>query len=240
MNLGDVLDFINFIINKEQSGKFISPREFTLMLRHANYKFFKKYFDVPEEYQVGQPLSRIQWEITAVAKKKLRRFMVALDSTGVSIDSEGFFTIPLDMFFYDFFSSTTGVGRFVKGYEFDSILHNSITFPTQKRPIATIKGLEVKFAPADIIIDTFNYLRYPEEPNFDFYVDVNDNVIYLEPGQTSPPTGTPPSHLSESVELDWDVECIWDIIQYILEDVGLGINRAEVIQYANNRQTTGT
>jgi len=240
MTLNDVLDFINFIINKEQSGKFISPWEFTLMLRNASYKYFKRYFDVPEEYQVGQPLSRIQWEITSVAKKKLRRFMVTLGADDVTIDDDGFYEVPEDMFFYDYFSSSTGVGRFVKGYEFDSIENNSVTFPTEKRPIATVRGDSIQFSPATITIGTFSYLRYPDEPYYDYYVDENDNLIYLAPDDTSPSTGTPPNHASESVELDWDVECIWDIIQYILEDVGIGINRAEVIQYATNRKTTGT
>lgn len=243
MNLQEVFDFINFIINKEQSGKFISPEEFTLLLRNNSIKFFKKYYDVPEEYQVGQPLSRIQWEITIAAKKRLQRFMItasAANGNALTVDSDGFADLPDDIFYYDYFNTDLGVGRIVKGYEFDSISQNPITFPTDKRPIATIRNTKIQFLPTNLTNLQFHYLRYPNEPNYDYYIDQNDNVIYLAPGETSPPTGTPPNKPSESVELDWDTESVWDIIQYILEDVGIGVDRGDVIQYANNKQVKGT
>ncbi len=238
MNLQDVFDFINFIINKEQSGKYITPREFTLLLRNASLVFFKRYYDVPEEYQVGQPLSRIQWELTTAAKKKLKRFMAISDTLP---DSDGYLTSPSNMFYPDYFSTSTGVGRFVKGYEFDSILTNPVTFPTEKRAIATERSNTViEFAPKDLSVLNFHYLRIPNEPTYDFYIDADDNIVYLRPDETSPSTGaTPANKASESVELDWDIECIWDIIQIILENVGIAINRGEVIQYANTKQTKG-
>lgn len=236
MNLQDVFDFINFIINKEQSGKYITPREFTLLLRHANFKYFKKYYDVPEEYQVGQPLSRIQWELTTTAKKRLARFMTSAtvvygdvpqtpDATTIYIDTNGVGTYPTNMFYYDFFATASGIGRFVKSYEFESIKTNPVTFPTASRPIATWREQQIHFASGDAQITQFHYLRYPNTPNYAFTVSAADVVTY-DP--------------DNSTELDWDEESIWDIIQMILEDAGMGIDRAEVIQYANNRITKGT
>lgn len=243
MNLQELFDFINFIINKEQSGKCITPSQYTLVLRKANYSFFKKYFDVPEEYQVGMPMSRIQWEITDVTKEKLSRFMVALDAANANPLglTSGFATKPTDMFFTDYFTSPSGgVGSFRKGYQFDSQKINCVTAPTEKHPIATIRGGNIEFAPSSMETVNFYYLRRPLDPNYDFYLDEDDNIIYLPPGETSPTTGTPADHDSESVELDWNVDCIWDIVEIILEDVGVGINRGEIVQYANQKQVKGT
>ena len=242
MNLQDLLDFLNFIINKEQSGRFISPREFTLLLREANYKFFKKYFDVPEEYQIGNPMSRIEWELTDVVKEKLSRFMTELSfkNNNPLAVSNGIAQKPADMFFEDYFASSSGLGRILKGYEFEKISRNPVTGPTEDYPIATIKSNTIQVAPETITAISFHYLRRPEEPNFDYYVDENDNIIYLEPGETSPTTGNPANHPSESVELDWDVDCIWDIAYIILENMGIGINREQVIQYAQTKQIKGT
>lgn len=243
MTLQEILDFIYFIINKEQSGKFIKPDEFTGLLRSANYKFFKKYFGVPEEYQIGVPMSRIEWEITDVIKEKLSRFMVSLDeANGNALEvMNGFATKPSDMFFADYFTSPSGhPGSFRKGYQFDSQKQNPVTSPTERNPIATVRADMIEFAPDTMANVNFYYLRRPNEPKYDFYVDTNDNVVYLAPGETSPSDGTPANHVSTSVELDWDIDCIWDIIEIILEDVGIGINRAEVIQYANQKQIKGT
>jgi hypothetical protein len=241
MNLQELLDFINFIINKEQSGKYVSPSQYTLLLISGSYKFFKKYFDVPEEYQIGMPMSRIQWEITDVVREKLSRFWVAMDSVNALTLTQGFAEKPTNMFFTDYFTSPTGgVGSFRKGYQFDSQKNNVVTSPTEVNPIGTIRGGNLEFAPSSMETVNFYYLRRPLDPYFDFYVDDNDNVIYLKPGETSPASGaTPASHASLSVELDWDIDCILDIIEIILEDIGVGINRSEIVQYANQKQVKG-
>lgn len=235
MNLRDVFDFINFIINKEQSGKYISAREFSLLLQHASLKYFKRYFDVPEEYQVGQPLSRIQWELTTTAKKKLTRFFKSASVTITNSQAN----YPSDIFYVDYFTTSTGVGRILKGYQFDSIKNNPITMPTEKRAIATLRDNHIEFAPSSLSSVMLHYLAYPDTPNYMTYVDTNDNEVYLPPGQMSPADGTPANTLSTSVELDWDIESVWDIIQIILEDVGIGVDRADVIQYANTKQIKG-
>lgn len=243
MNLQDVFDFINFIINKEISGKFISPREFTLLLQNNSFKYFKKFYDVPEEYQVGAPLSRIQWELTTTAKKKLQRFQVTAsqaNGNALTVDANGYANMPSDIFYVDYFNNDQGVGRIVKAHVFDDIKTNPITSPTKRDPIATIKQNRLQFAPQPDNTLEFHYLKYPATPNFDFYTDTNDNVVYLPPGTTSPADGTPANHTSTSVELDWDDESIWDIIDYMLDDIGMGVDRADVVQFANTNQAKGT
>ena len=242
MNLQEIYDFIGFIINKEQSGKYISPNEFTSLLRAANYRFFKKYFDVPEEYQVGMPISRIQWELTDTVKRKLSRFMESNDeANGNALAvTNGFATLPTDMFFHDYFASSKGLGRILKGYQFNSIKNNPVTFPTEDRPIATVRNnTTIEIAPNTLTKVDFYYLRRPKDPKYDFYVSAQGKTVYLAPGETSPSTGVPANKASESVELDWDQDCIWDIIALILEDVGMSITRGEVVQYANQKQATG-
>ena len=243
MNLQDIFNYINFIINKEMSGKFISPNEFTLLLQNNSFKYFKKFYDVPEEYQVGAPLSRIQWELTTTAKKKLQRFQVTRSTTNgnaLAFDPLGFSSIPDDVFYIDYFNNDTGVGRFIKAHVFDSVRTNPITMPTKKYPVGTIKSNRLQFNPVPDDTFEFHYLRYPEVPFYDFYTDANDVVHYLAPNETSPADATPANKASESVELDWDDESVWDIIDYILDDIGMGIDRPDVVQFANQSQVKGT
>lgn len=242
MNLQELLDFLNFIINKEQSGRFINPKEYTRVLQRSSYTFFKKYFDVPEEYQVGMPQSRIQWEITDTVKEKLSRFMVQMDLANANRLqlTNGFATKPTDMFYMDYFISPEGgVGRLRKGYQMDKAKQSRLVPPTTAKPVATERGDRFEFAPNTMAEVDFYYLRRPNDPVFDYYLDQNDNIIYLPPGQTSPSTGNPANHVSTSVELDWDVDCIWDIAQIILQDFGIGINRAEIVQYATQKESRG-
>jgi len=241
MNLFDLLDFINFIINKEQSGKHIDPQQFTLLLKRANYKFFKKYFGVPEEYRPGMAMASIQWEITDTIKDKLSKFMVSMDDDGGNpmVLTNGRAAKPADYFFRDYFSTTTGTGRFLKGYQFSNSLKNSVTFPTEKNPIGKLEGDQFVFAPNTLNKVNFYYLRRPLDPFFDSYLDEDDNMVYLAPGETSPGTAIPPNKLSESIELEWDQDCLHDIVEYILQDIGVGINRNDIAQYAQQNKTLG-
>lgn len=235
MNLQEFLIFLNYIINKEQSGKFISPNEYSLLLQRGSLKYFKKYFDVPEEYQIGMPMSRIQYEITDTVKKKMARFMKSATKDDLGMGWSNVANIPTDLFQFDFFEYTNGVGRQVKGYQYKKLINSSIKAPTESKPIMAIINNQMNFNPRPDDGFLFHYLRYPNTPNYDFYVDDNDNIIYLPPGSTVPQD----NRASTSVELDWDIESIWDIAELILQDIGMSINRGEVIQYANQRETEG-
>lgn len=71
INVNEVKQYIEFLSRKSQSGGVFTPNEFNLVLPKVVFDIVRKYYGVPEEYQVGHPEPRIAADNTQLVRDYL-------------------------------------------------------------------------------------------------------------------------------------------------------------------------
>jgi len=236
MNLQELLDYINFVANKDQRGGTLKPAKYNTALASANIKLFLTELGLEEQYQPGMPMPRRVWEITQNITEALRRFKIYMGEAGtmpLQVNSDGWGTLPKN---YAYPSALRY--RYVKkdkttrdipvdvltDKEASDRLQSIITTPTLRYPIAIFHDDHIQFYPKNIQFVQFIYLRLPVQPVYGFSVDANDNVVYV------PATST---------ELEWGDEYHYRIANIILDEWSTSIKDAEVAQFAEKNKIRG-
>jgi len=263
MNLGQILRIINYIANKEQSGNTLTQGELNDILPKSNLELFKKKIGLPEEYKVSVPTSRIAYEVTQRLTGDVQPFKTLMGdtTTPLMVDANGYAVIPSDYYYvsyigYNLVTNTASCGVGIEEEDVDILtdaqwrarLSNSITAPTKKHPIANFGNGTIRFRPRDLQRVEFAYLRYPTTPYYDYYIDAYDEYIFLpadsthtllegQEGSAGQPVGTTVTSLT--VELEWDDVCKLEIINFILDDIGINLREGQLEQYAQVEQVQG-
>jgi len=71
ININEVKEYVEFLARKYQSGGSFTPKQFNLVVPNVVRDIVRKYYGVPEEYQVGNPQPHIAYEITSLVKDYL-------------------------------------------------------------------------------------------------------------------------------------------------------------------------
>lgn len=256
MNNASILALIQYIANKEQTGNTVSPTEFTSILQVATLKHLKRKIGLPEEYRVGMPVPRQQFEATKKLTddiSQLKVWMGSPDLMPLQIDSDGIATIPTDFYYPSSLSYKHAenvdcepvikkrVIEVLTDAQWDEILNHSIRPPSYKYPVCNFQNGFIRFAPTDLKFADFVYIRFPLIPVYDYYFDSNGAYVYLPQGSThtllageegsqGQTTGTVVS-LSQEVEFD-DTNKI-DIAGLILQMIGINLREGQLFQYAD-------
>lgn len=72
--VNEVYRYIDFLAKKSQTGGTFTPDEFNLALPFVTNDMFRKYYGVPEEYQVGHPEPHIGADNTQLVRDYLSTF----------------------------------------------------------------------------------------------------------------------------------------------------------------------
>jgi hypothetical protein len=257
VNNYNLLSFINYCANKEQSGNTISPVEFTQLLQVCNLKYFKKKVGVPEEYQPGMPLPRQQFEITQSNSDSLspfKKFMGEYNTDPLYIDANGYSPLPDDYFYHSACSFLDAVNnpdcsptikpRIVEvltDAQWDAVTSSVIRPPSRKYPVMNYQSHFIRFAPIDLGQVQFIFLRYPTNPYYDYFIDSNGAYIYLEegeshtlqPGEEGSAGQTSGIVVSLSKELEWNEVGKLDIANLVLQHIGINLREGQLFQYAD-------
>jgi hypothetical protein len=92
INVNEVYQYIEFLSRKAQSGGTFTPNEFNLVLPRVVKDLFRKYYGVPEEYQVGHPEPHIGADNTQLVRDYLSVFL----TTKTHNVTDGTFPNPAD------------------------------------------------------------------------------------------------------------------------------------------------
>jgi hypothetical protein len=118
--------------------------------------------------------------------------------------------------------------------------HDALTIPTEDYPIGKLSGDYLYIAPREVEDVVLFYLRKPTDPVFDYYIDVNLNIVpmavssshTLGTGEVYRDGTTTGSKTSTTVELEWeDIDQI-KILHRILAKLGVSMDEQLVAQYA--------
>lgn len=189
-DIDETYRWLEFLVNSKQSGKF-TPDSFNLGCKVVNLEYFNQESGLEEEYQVGNPHARIEWQQTAKITDNNRNFLVEKDISKVGL----YFPLPSD---YGAFSSyefgyifnppgcanatrENTVMEIVTDGELRTRLNNPIKKPTLKRSIGAYYQQGIRPWPEEITLLHITYLRLPVPP-FRNYTLVNDQDIYNPTG----------------------------------------------------------
>jgi hypothetical protein len=209
MNLQELLNYVNFIINKNQSGNVVSPAEYTNLLQRASTEYQHKLL---QDYEINQRITN-----------SIRRFKV--DSNVIQIiNGQG--TLPSDFLYTSGTVIKYKINKnplifktidLVTDAEYDTRITSSIEMPTMKNPIAKLVGSHIIVRPKTIKTIFLSYLRIAESPVYAYTLDSNDNIVYST---------------TNSTELDFEEHDKIKIAGIILSWMGLNLREGEMAQYA--------
>lgn len=236
MNLGELIDLAGFIAKDKNPDFQLSPNEFNLLLKVNNIRHFKEKIGLPEQYQPGRPLPKQVPEITRKVATDLQPFKVYMGSgTGANATplpvEDGFAAIPDDYYYHlsmNYKWIKNGVAHKrpvdeVDDLEWQQRHDNPLTKGTKRNPICNYQATEIRFQPEEIMYVEFTYYRLPNEPNL---------VMKYSSGYAE-------YDASNSTELEWDDVNQIDILHKVMSDLGFSMEKAEVVQYAEQHKAQG-
>lgn len=235
MNVSEILQFVNFRLNKEQSGRSMTEDQYNLILKVINIEYIKWKYGLPEEYQPGRPIPRQYWEATQKISDDMRWAKVKMggvEGPQMIIDSNGIATVPSDYLHYSSIWHNYLVnGKAPKTYPvevlFDDQVGDRITHPvkgpTEKYPFCCFYNNYIEFWPKTLGRVEFTYIKVPRTPVYAYTV-VNDEPVY---------------DASNSVQLEWPVDCHSDIANLIVSLASQNLRDSFMYQSAEQRKERG-
>ena len=215
MNNFDLYNLLNFIVNQDVYAQAIRPPDFDLELKAKNVRQLRKRIGLPETYIPGSANEGAG--VTRVGDKDLLPFLVEKEYTPanqiVTVDADWYYIL-------DWYTVSSITSDLISLEEISNRLRNYITRPTATHPFAYIVPQGLKVYPAGLTDKvTVLFYRQPVTPVF-LIKDVTETaleVVYDE---------------DNSVELEWDDGNKLDILNMILQDMGLNLERQDVLQAA--------
>lgn len=220
MDLKQILDTLNYICNKEQSGTTLTDLQYNQLLPICSVELFE------QEYK--------KFEETQTITEALMPFKVWLGQNGtlpLQVDSHGYATIPSDYAHYSSLlfrqvlnnADCTQSIKYRKidvltDQQWDARLGDSVKMPTMKFPVCNFQNAFIRFAPANLQFVDFVYLKNPSTPYYATTQDtLTDESVY---------------DAANSVQLEWDGAGQLQIMSLILEKIGINLKEQGITQYA--------
>lgn len=231
MKLFEQWNLVNYIANKDYQGNVITPDQFAELAKVVNLDLFKVKMGLPEEYQLGAPLSRQYLDATQRLTDETRFLKKRVSAQTIT---GGMISFPSDYFLFD--AMRYGMQRTVDGTaevlwktvemikedEYSDRAGNWTKRPTTKFPVCVTRNDGIYVYPTSIPQVDFNYIRYPADPVFDYTVQTG----YIEEG-------------ASPVEYEWPSHLHMDLTRMILGYIGINIREQQLQQYAEQHKQEG-
>lgn len=232
MTLFEIYEFIEYIINKDYNGNVLSPDQYGKLIVSANIDLFKKKMGLPEDFQLGTPISREYIDAnkmhTADTMHLKVREATQSVTTGVIAYPAGYCVD--DAIRYTYQRNVDGapvniikVVEALSEAQYGDRAGNWTKKPSTKNPVYVVRNDGIHIYPATITVVDFNYYKYPTTPVF-VYVQETGYITYNESGST---------------EFDWPERLHMDLVRIILGYVSINIREAQLVEYAEAKKKEG-
>lgn len=240
-NIWDIYQFVNFRLNKDQSGRVFTPEEFNMACGFADYELMKLKYGLPEQYRPGMPIPSQGWEITQEitdALSHLKVYMGGRSEAQLFLDKDGYANFPENYLHY---SSLAYVDyeykcgdeeqdeirvpiEVIKDGDWDTRISDVLTKPTMEYPICRFNSGYMEFRPRKLGSVDFTYLRKPNPAVLGYTIDANYNIVYNEADSTQP---------------DWPEQMYNEFAIILYNWMAVNIKSQVNIQDAQNRKIQG-
>jgi hypothetical protein len=123
--------------------------------------------------------------------------------------------------------------------EWSETISSTALAPQTWCPVLNVFNGVLRIFPTSITSYTLSYLKVPDTPFFDYYIDANDNIQYLTVGQAYTlqanevyRDGTTSGTVNSiSAELSYPEQDRVDVLYKILQKLGVSLNEQDALQY---------
>ncbi len=227
-SINQVKEYTQYLVRKNNSA-LLSPEQFNLIINRASKSTFVERVGNPHQYQPGNPVPQMGFQITQKITEDLKVFQ---ENANLILNSQGRANYPSDLAYTipGLFYATVKNGNKIfvpieiidkdkEGY----VLSSLIVAPTRTDPVAIFESTYIQVYPAGISNIKFPYIRYPKEAKW-AYTTVNNRPVF---------------DAANSIDLEWEDLVVNDIIIKALMSIGISIKDPDVSSYAQQQSITG-
>lgn len=244
MNINNFKKFIEFVIRKAPSGGNPTPQQFNLTLERAYIGAIMERCGNPREYQPGNPIPRMGWQIT----QKITDDLGFLLTMRTFILNNGKLNIPdgstvrdinnsiapkylhFSSLRFNYITQPDGTIeqkeidiRPLKDSEIGTATASHLASPTTRFPVCAFYDTYIQVYPKTLQKVNFTYLKIPTTPIW-AYTEVNNRPIYDS---------------ANSVDIDAPDDMINDIASRMLSYMGISIRDINFTQYQEAQKQMG-
>lgn len=240
MDNGQIYEFVTTILRKEKEGSALTPERFNLMLQES---MWEKANDEYKKFELSQVL-------TDTLRQLKTEQQINISGTG-EYDLSGLthdYWHPSALY-YDNVGDIRRI-EIVTGLEWSERVTSSLLAPDYVYPICKFTrdasgNYIIKFEPlTGFSTVTFDYLRKPTDPFYDYYYNANDELVYLQPGASYTlqageeyRDGTTSGTVNSiSVELPFPEGDRLDVAYMILQKLGIPVKEQMAVEYGAARE----
>lgn len=161
MNLGELRNYINFVINKDQLGEPQSPESYNTLLPVVSIEKYNQEYDKWVKTKESDPLKRF-----------IKKFESNMENGELSLPSDYKYFISLLL-------EDDGVSKVVNMVSDIDQRFNLLDPSPVELPIGAELPQTIEVYPATSGKTQLRYFRTPVEPYYDFCMDSEDNEIYM-------------------------------------------------------------
>lgn len=238
MKVDRIFTLVNFIANKHQRN-YLAPSEFNFLTEMVQWQLFKERYGLPEEYQPGQPLPRVAFEVTQKVTDDMRVFKT---KATLNIDKDGQAPYPSDYVHrigvrknvtlkseLDADGDPVNKTRWVKVKLVDEDklsyrLGSTIVAPSLEYPLFVLQGTFMQFYPITLQSVEFTYLRAPTPPKWAFTTGTNNRPLFDS---------------ANSTDIEFPEETVNDFVIRILSKLAIHIREPQLVEYAELKKNQG-
>lgn len=174
-NLGDLYDYIVFVLNQEELGEVVNAENFNALLYAATEEFYNA------EYE--KIIQALQIDGTPIGTKIFYGSPLSVFLKSVDLPSP--FTFPSDLF-----ATIGGVAdgkplEFLNEESFSKRVYNILGMDVNRHPVFKESQGKYIVVPSSITEISVTYLRKQNIPNFDYCQDnsgISDDIYYMPVG----------------------------------------------------------
>jgi len=186
MTLHEILSFVNFVANKEQSGLTMSPEQYNTLLIGFNTQVFAIELETLEVQAKAQQLPLYRLLYGASSLRPFRK------NDTMTTNGSGIAALPSDYVHYTHFSSLyNGMYRdidVISDEEMSNRRTSLMETPLEIKPACTLYGNSAQFYPKDVGRTPqgdveITYIASPATPNYDYCLsEYTGKIYYMPPG----------------------------------------------------------
>lgn len=227
-SIDQVKRYTEYLVRKNNSA-LLSPEQFNLIINRASKKVFVDRVGNPHQYQPGNPVPQMGFQITQKITEDLKIFQ---ENANLILNSQGRVDYPANLAYTipGLFYATVKNGEKIfvpieiidknkEGY----VLSSKIVAPTRTDPVAVFENTYIQVYPVGISNIRFPFLRYPVDAVWASTI-VNNRPVF-DP--------------INSIDLEFEDLVVNDIIVQALMSIGISIKDADLSSYAQQQSVTG-
>lgn len=255
IDIDEMYRFVQFIANKEQSG-FIKPSEFNLAAQQAQIQLFTERYGHPSEYTMGNPIPVTGgYAQSQKLQDDFNPFIMSAPFDGGDIRLN---SLTCDYAHLVAIYGNTGQRVKLVGLdEYAEMTTSQLYAPSNSYPVAYFAD-RMRINIDGVDSGTVYYLRYPNDPNWDYFKDnsgkpldssggsivtypvfddsPSGNVYNDETGYNCNNTGNP---YDNCVNFEFPYDCFNEIAIKILSFVGINLREQALTQYTELKEQQG-